>query len=318
MVQNGKKLIAALAAMLLVVLTAVPAMAASTLAAVSFGVLALVLLIIIVVVVIIILVVILIKNKKQEEDAQKEAQKMIRGSYAGVPDQAKDPHAPDRNRDPAKPENRRPEPSGPQGGWNAQPSGPQGDRNAQPSGLQGDRNAQPSGPQGDWNAQPSGPQGDWNAQPSGPQGDWNVQPSVPQGGWAHEEYDETGSGETTLLDDGAGATTLLQNTFPEAYLVRKKTGEKIRITEPVFTIGKERQKVDYCVSDNSTVSRRHLVITRVDDAYYAQDQHSTNQTYIDDVQAVPEQKVLLADGSLIRISDEEFAFYLETGHTGDI
>lgn len=119
-----------------------------------------------------------------------------------------------------------------------------------------------------------------------------------------------GSGETTLLNAGAGETTLLSGAGNAAYLIRKKNGEKIVINSQNFAIGKERMKVNYCISDNTSVSRCHAVITKKGSDYYVTDQGSTNFTFVNDVQISPKKETLLADKSVLKLSDEEFEFYL--------
>lgn len=119
-----------------------------------------------------------------------------------------------------------------------------------------------------------------------------------------------GAGETTLLDSGAGETTLLSGAGGGAYLIRKKNGEKIAITSQNFAIGKERRRVNYCISDNTSVSRYHVVITKKGSDYYAADQRSSNFTFVNGVQLSPYQETLLTDKSILKLSDEEFEFHL--------
>lgn len=119
-----------------------------------------------------------------------------------------------------------------------------------------------------------------------------------------------GAGETTLLDSGAGETTLLGGGAGSAYLIRKKNGERITITSQNFAIGKERRRVNYCISDNTSVSRYHVVITKKGSDYYAADQKSSNFTFVNGVQLSPYQETLLTDRSTLKISDEEFEFHL--------
>lgn len=135
-----------------------------------------------------------------------------------------------------------------------------------------------------------------------------VPPQVnqPQGGIPE------GAGETTLLDSGAGETTLLGGggSAGGAYLIRKKNGEKIAISSQSFSIGKERRRVNYCISDNTSVSRYHVVITKKGADYYAADQKSSNFTFVNGVQLSPYQDTLLTDKSTLKVSDEEFEFHL--------
>lgn len=150
------------------------------------------------------------------------------------------------------------------------------------------------------------------AQPNIPQGGINIPPVQPnsyQGGSVTMPSQEPeGAGETTLLDAGAGETTLLGGAG-SAYLIRKKNGEKIAITSQNFSIGKERRRVSYCVSDNTSVSRYHAVITKKGSDYYVADQKSSNFTFVNGVQLSPYQDALLTDRSTLKLSDEEFEFH---------
>lgn len=119
-----------------------------------------------------------------------------------------------------------------------------------------------------------------------------------------------GAGETTLLDSGAGETTLLSGGAGGAYLIRKKNGEKIVINSQNFAIGKERRRVNYCISDNTSVSRYHAVITKKGSDYYVADQKSSNFTFVNGVQLSPYQETLLTDRSTLKLSDEEFEFHI--------
>lgn len=120
-----------------------------------------------------------------------------------------------------------------------------------------------------------------------------------------------GAGETTLLDSGAGETTLLSGASAgAAYLIRKKNGEKVVINSQNFSIGKERSKVNYCISDNTSVSRCHAIITRKGSDYYVADQKATNFTFVNGVQLSPYQDTLLTDKTILKVSDEEFEFHL--------
>ena len=150
----------------------------------------------------------------------------------------------------------------------------------------------------------AGPAG---AAPVPPSGQQNTVPS--SAGYQGMGADD-GAGETTLLDAGAGETTLLSGAAGGAYLIRKKNGEKIAITSQNFAIGKERRRVNYCISDNTSVSRYHAVITKKGSDYYVADQKSSNFTFVNGVQLSPYNETLLTDRSTIKLSDEEFEFHL--------
>lgn len=120
---------------------------------------------------------------------------------------------------------------------------------------------------------------------------------------------DAGAGETTLLDAGAGETSLLGNAS-KAYLIRKKNGEKISISGVSFKIGKERRRVNYCVSDNTSVSRVHCEIIRKGSDYFIVDQGATNFTFVNGVQLSPHKETILSDRSVVKLADEEFEFHL--------
>lgn len=121
---------------------------------------------------------------------------------------------------------------------------------------------------------------------------------------------QDGAGETTLLNAGAGETTLLGATVGNAYLIRKKNGEKIAINAARFKMGKERSKVNYCIPDNTSVSRVHCEIIKKGADYYIVDNGATNFTFVNGIQASPHREMLLTDKCTIKLSDEEFQFYL--------
>lgn len=128
----------------------------------------------------------------------------------------------------------------------------------------------------------------------------------------------SGSGDTALLNSGSeetsllggGETSILGGGAPAvaAILVRKKTGEQIQIRKQLFKIGKERVNVDYCISDNSTISRIHVQITYRGGEYYIMDMKSTNYTYVNGNKLAANQEVKLRNGDKIKLSDEEFEF----------
>lgn len=117
-----------------------------------------------------------------------------------------------------------------------------------------------------------------------------------------------GSGETSIL--GSGETSILGAEAPAvaATLVRTKNGEQIQIRKQIFKVGKERVKVDYCISDNNTISRTHAQITYKNGEYYITDLKSTNYTYVNGNKVAADQEIKLRNGDKIKLSDEEFEF----------
>lgn len=118
---------------------------------------------------------------------------------------------------------------------------------------------------------------------------------------------------TSLLKAEAGATDILGGAGPagNASLIRKKTGEKVVITTAHFAIGRELGKVNYCISDNTTVGRVHAVIVKKGADYVLIDQKSTNGSFVNNVRLTPGEEKVLKSGDTIKLSDEVLEFVLK-------
>lgn len=91
-------------------------------------------------------------------------------------------------------------------------------------------------------------------------------------------------------------------------IIRARTGERIKINKPIFCIGKSSQGVDYQVTDNNSISRRHAYIINVNGVYYLRDNKSTNHTYLDGKIMNSGTDLMLIDGSRFKLANEEFTF----------
>ena len=111
-----------------------------------------------------------------------------------------------------------------------------------------------------------------------------------------------------LSADGAGETTVL-GVGNEGFILRRTNGgEKISINKAEFFIGKEKAKVDYCITNNNSISRRHAKIKVRAGKCYISDLGSTNCTYINGTKLSPNQEIALIPGDKIKLSNEEFEF----------
>lgn len=116
------------------------------------------------------------------------------------------------------------------------------------------------------------------------------------------------SEKTQFPVDGAGDTTVLGAGSSGFILLRKNGGEKVSINKPEFYIGKEKAKVDYCITNNNSISRRHAKIKVRAGKCYISDLGSTNCTYINGTKLSPNQEVALIPGDKIKLSNEEFEY----------
>lgn len=95
-----------------------------------------------------------------------------------------------------------------------------------------------------------------------------------------------------------------------AYICRIKTGEQIQITSDSFRVGKDPHYCDYCVSDNSAISRCHVLIKQINGKWFITDLNSTNKTYINERMIHPNMDIELYNGVNIRLANEDFVFNL--------
>lgn len=118
-------------------------------------------------------------------------------------------------------------------------------------------------------------------------------------------------GTTVLSDDGISVQQIQQMqpvNYHFASLTRQVTGEKIELGKPSFVLGKNPEKSDYAVADNTNISRVHAVITMRNGRYYVMDQNSTNGTFINGriIKAGQEKEIL--PGDCLMLANEEFIF----------
>lgn len=124
-------------------------------------------------------------------------------------------------------------------------------------------------------------------------------------------YAAEGAGETSVLGYGGGETSVLGGTNQKkASLTRVKTNEHVDIAKQLFRIGKERSKVDYCITNNNSVSRVHADIVFKNGGYYLIDNNSTNYTFVNGQMIPAKQEVAISDGDTIKFAEEEFIFKL--------
>ncbi len=116
-----------------------------------------------------------------------------------------------------------------------------------------------------------------------------------------------GAGDTSVLNQGAGDTTVL-NTQNYGSFTRQKTGEKIVMNNPRFTIGKEKGRVNYAVAGNNAISRTHVALEAKNGIVYISDCNTTNGTFLNGAKLTANQEVALSNGAKITMGEEEFIF----------
>lgn len=117
-------------------------------------------------------------------------------------------------------------------------------------------------------------------------------------------------GDTILLvgrhaQDDDAATAVIR-----PYLVRLRTGERVDVTGSEFRIGRKKSAVDYCIDNNKTVSSTHAKIVSHSGEFFVVDLNSSNYTYVNGRMIASNEEVILADGTKLCFSDEDFEFHL--------
>ncbi len=119
--------------------------------------------------------------------------------------------------------------------------------------------------------------------------------------------------ETTLLNSAApdaGTTVLSSSARPDflGTLIRRKNGENIIINKNNFSIGKDSLNIDFRISDNSAISRRHASIKIENGQVVLEDNFSTNGTFVNGDKIPGGQTRQLKSGDVIKLANEEFDY----------
>lgn len=120
------------------------------------------------------------------------------------------------------------------------------------------------------------------------------------------EIEEEG---TVVLDDESEGTTTLEESvttlkiYPR--LLRKRTGEIIKINKLEFSVGKGKT-ADFSIDNNTAVSRVHAKIYTRGGRFFIQDNNSTNGTFVDNERLEPGTETEISSGQIIKLADEEF------------
>ena len=146
------------------------------------------------------------------------------------------------------------------------------------------------------------------------------QPYQGQQQWAQQPYQApqqaqnpsgSGYGETSELPYRnetmvLGGQMVNNGVLQSVRLIRQKTGETIYINKSSFWFGKDAGNVDYCLTDNAAISRRHALITIRNNECFIQDNHSTNRTFLNGHVLEAGVDTALSDGDRVRMGYEEF------------
>lgn len=90
-------------------------------------------------------------------------------------------------------------------------------------------------------------------------------------------------------------------------LLRRQSGERIEITETPFKVGRKRELCDYCIENNKTVSRVHVILKISENGRLTVfDNRSLNKVYVNGKRIPSLTDTPLFDGDEIRLGSERF------------
>lgn len=128
--------------------------------------------------------------------------------------------------------------------------------------------------------------------------------------------------EIHYIEEGSISDDVLKNQQPDlskaesirdkkkvsAYLIDKKSGERIPITKEKFIVGSQSASVDYCILNNRSISRNHACILNQNGRFFLQDNHSLNHTYLNGRMLNAYENESIKNQDVIRFANEEFVF----------
>lgn len=120
--------------------------------------------------------------------------------------------------------------------------------------------------------------------------------------------------QSNILGEPRSGTTVLnlrnQTNIPGQACLVDSTGKRIVITKAYFVVGKSGEGVDYSITGNSAISRRHMAIIKKENQFFVEDLHSTNKTYLNEQLIAPEVEMPLQSGDVIKMANETLQFVL--------
>ena len=119
---------------------------------------------------------------------------------------------------------------------------------------------------------------------------------------------KSGDEGTALLCEGPVITKNPSGSVNGGTLIRKKNGDNILLCKEETIIGKDSLHVDYCIRDNSAISRMHAVFTVNSQGVCVEDKDSTNGTFVNGTKLGAGETKLLNKGDVIRLANEEFEY----------
>lgn len=116
------------------------------------------------------------------------------------------------------------------------------------------------------------------------------------------------AGTTYNLPSSGGLTSgSLSNASAMLKLINSPVNLEMSINKDRFIVGK-KNSCDGVISNNKMISRQHAEITRFGREYFIADLKSSNKTFINGKQLIPNIKERLSNGDIVKLANMEFEF----------
>lgn len=119
--------------------------------------------------------------------------------------------------------------------------------------------------------------------------------------------DTSNNTDTTVLNNDTLTFTSENIIRSNAFILRKRTGEEVLINKNTFVIGTDAENVDYHITYNTNISKKHVIIQNINGNFFIEDMGTTNGTFVNGFE-VKNQRIMLQNGAIIVLADEEFEF----------
>ena len=119
------------------------------------------------------------------------------------------------------------------------------------------------------------------------------------------------SSELEQSSSPSEGTQLLFNYENRAYIIKNENGnniDKIFIDDKQFSVGREKNSVDYVLEDRS-ISKKHATFKTLGEEYFIIDNSSSNGTYLNGKRLQAEQEYKIKNGDIVSFAKQEFQFY---------
>lgn len=122
----------------------------------------------------------------------------------------------------------------------------------------------------------------------------------------HQWGSETEDSDATIIDNQTNSEKNCDNTELLSWVgwyLLDDTQQRIPVTGYSFTIGRAEEDIDFQITNNPKISKTHTKISIKGENCTIEDLNSTNKTYLNETQLLPQEPRELHEGDIIRLAN---------------